>query len=486
MSSRQLAKNTLLYTFSPLFQKGIAFLVYPILTRTLEPSEYGVVDILITLINFTALLLSLGLSGGILRDSYNAQSEEERVTIYSTGFWYDIFATTTGCILGMLLAQWLKPILFGTNQTYYLPLLLGFIIIPFTRINRNAINLLQFRQMAKENLQLVIPQIFLNAVLMLAFVVWLQLGVLGYILAGLILNAVFSVVGIWKVRRFLAFFFSLRIFKSLLKTGIPNLIGLLSFYLITYSDRYLLLYLTDAGKVGIYGAAFRIERLSVLVIAGFTMAWMPYAFSIKDNENSPQRFANLSTPIIFGILLALSPFGIFAREIMAILAPESYSEATFIIPIMIFATAIYVLADHFFVLGISFYKPFHRWWITSVALVVNVALNVILIPYFDIYAAAFATLAAYIVWAILHLTVSTRLYYIPFRLGKLLLMYLLFGGVLYFSTFFYKAWAYILLKIAIVIVFPVCVVLMRIIRLREVKTIFMLIYERARRKTVSN
>ncbi len=98
---------------------------------------------------------------------------------------------------------------------------------------------------------------------------------------------------------------------------------------------------------------------------------------------------------------------------------EAYHRAATIIPVMVLA----YLFQGFFLLasvGIAIAKEARYYpMITAAAAVVNIGLNLWLIPHFGIMAAAWATVAGYVVMAVLGVTISQRLYPIPVQWGRI-------------------------------------------------------------------
>jgi O-antigen/teichoic acid export membrane protein len=83
---------------------------------------------------------------------------------------------------------------------------------------------------------------------------------------------------------------------------------------------------------------------------------------------------------------------------------------------------------------------------TTISALLNVGLNIVLIPVYGAMGAAVATLVAYVIFAAVAHLVSQRLYPVPFEIG-LLFLSLLVGCVLFVDSYFlaqlqgvYGAW----------------------------------------------
>ena len=90
-------------------------------------------------------------------------------------------------------------------------------------------------------------------------------------------------------------------------------------------------------------------------------------------------------------------------EIIAILGGENYAGGIKIVPIVSFSTLFNVL--YIYVANVEFLygKTYRIALITITAALLNIVLNALLIPIFGFTAAAYTTLVAYCIYAILHI-----------------------------------------------------------------------------------
>ena len=117
----------------------------------------------------------------------------------------------------------------------------------------------------------------------------------------------------------------------------------------------------------------------------------------------------ITSMIMLGFLGVATLFMLFAPDLIMIFADEAYAEAVYVIPP--------VVAGYFFVMlyglvsKIEFYfeKTKAVAGITVFASLLNILLNYLAIPVFGYVAAAYTTLACYIVMGILHMLYSRRI-----------------------------------------------------------------------------
>ena len=84
--TRGVVRHTLIYGLGTLLQKGVSFLMLPLYTRLLTPTDYGI----LALIDMTLDVISIGagaqLAYAIFRFYHKADTEAERHTVVSTVF----------------------------------------------------------------------------------------------------------------------------------------------------------------------------------------------------------------------------------------------------------------------------------------------------------------------------------------------------------------------------------------------------------------
>ena len=134
----------------------------------------------------------------------------------------------------------------------------------------------------------------------------------------------------------------------------------------------------------------------------------------------------------FSLFLLFSAFGLSLVGIWLLnrLFPVAYHSAAFVIPIVAVSISFYGVY-YVFKSGLDVKRK--TWLIsiyTTVAALINVALNLLLIPHYGAMGAAVSTLFAYIVLATIAYIVNCRLYPIPFEIGMFITA-LLIGIALY-------------------------------------------------------
>ena len=77
-------KNSTLYTFTTLLQKGAAFFLLPLYTAYLTPEDYGITSVVTSVSTFMAVLIMMALNGAATRFHYRNTDENYRKVLWGT------------------------------------------------------------------------------------------------------------------------------------------------------------------------------------------------------------------------------------------------------------------------------------------------------------------------------------------------------------------------------------------------------------------
>ena len=158
----------------------------------------------------------------------------------------------------------------------------------------------------------------------------------------------------------------------------------------------------------------------VLLMTAFRMAWPAFAYSIQDDGEAKRTYAFVLTYlVVIASWLALG-LGLLAPWLVRLLTqPQFYAGERVVAPLAFggVAYAAYIVMA----IGVGRAKRTQfNWVITGFAAVVNVALNLILIPPYGIMGAAVATVAAYVVMFFGMTWYAQRVFPVPYQWRRVL------------------------------------------------------------------
>jgi len=432
----RLLKESSLYALNALALPFVGIIMVPIFTRIFSPDEYGVVDLIATVMAFLTLFLIAGLDNGIGRYYYDSTSVEDRKKTVSSGIFYLAISSLVVIIILMLFSGGLSLIFFGSKE-YSLILVLALACVPFIVLCSSFANLLRFRLQPVRAVTIALGTLLLQTGLIVCFVVFLRMGIIGIYVATLITQLAFAIVGFLLTRDSYAVVFVPERLKQMLFFGLPYLLLSVCYYVMTNSDRYFLNYYWGLSEVGVYGIGYKLASVIGIAVAGFQFAWGPFVLSTYKDEDAKQTFARVFDYVSVAVCVSLLGLSLFSRELLYVFTTEQYFEAYRVVPFISASIVTYTLGAYFSVgIGIT-KKTIHMAWVSIVAALVNLLLNWLLIPHFGMVGAAASTVISFLILAISLMVISQRLYSVPYRFGA--------NGTMYFVTVLIIAVVYIVL-----------------------------------------
>jgi O-antigen/teichoic acid export membrane protein len=181
---------------------------------------------------------------------------------------------------------------------------------------------------------------------------------------------------------------------------------------------YFIQHYVDKTEVGLYQLGNTLAAAVGLASAAFLQAWSPFAFSIAKDENHRRTYANIFLLYVYWSSLALLGMFLFASEVLMILAPPAFSDASFVAALLGLNIVIMSLPQ-ITGIGCSLAKtnmPYSKAVI--VGSIISVVLFMILIPLAGKEGAVLATIIGNTFVFLYVYYWAQKLYFIPYNLLK--------------------------------------------------------------------
>ena len=427
----RLTKHTMIYGTGIVISKAVSFIMLPIYTRYLTPADYGVIELLTMTIDIIAITAGMGLDATVFKYYSEYENAEEKEEIISTAAIMMIIVGSVTSTLGIIFADKLSQLVFSqVDNAYYFRLLF---LINFLQSSIVIISVMFIRAMQKSKLFVLISliKLVIQVSLNIYFLVILGMGISGILYSTLLSDLIIGLyLSIYTFRR-IGFRFSISKSKKMIKFGYPFIFVSLSSFVLTYSDRYFLNAFNNLNTVGIYALAYKFGfLLGYLAVVPFMQIWESQRFEIAKQDNALPIFKRVF--LYFNIvLISLSLLiSLFVKDVLTIMSDPSYLNAYKIVPIIIVA---YVIQAWTFYCNLGIYIKSRSKYMAIASLISAIsvtALNVILIPKYGAYGAAWATVGAFFIRFLLVHISSQKFYHIDYGWSKQLQM-------LIFSVFIY-------------------------------------------------
>jgi O-antigen/teichoic acid export membrane protein len=191
--------------------------------------------------------------------------------------------------------------------------------------------------------------------------------------------------------------------RHALRVGVPIMLGGLSYMLLNAGDRVVVQLMLGAEEVGRYQIAYTVGNVIVLLLSFTGQAWAPRVTSVVDERlrwlllgRLRDELYRIIGPVVLGATLG-------APVLLRVVAPPSFRpEGLLVVVFLVGLTAFPVAAGICSSRALlTLHRPGPPAVATAVAAVVNIALNVLLLPVLGIAGAALATVLAFVFQALL-------------------------------------------------------------------------------------
>lgn len=418
---KRLARHSAVYGLGALTSRIVALLLLPLYTRYLTPADYGAIETLLALSAVLVTLLRLGMGSAFFRFYFDYPAGEERLVVVRTSFWFTITSATAGLFAGVVLAETISEALFGTGDRT--ALVQAAFVLLWAQMNWEQItSLFRVEQRPVAFVFASLGNLVLTVAATVVLVVVLRLGAVGVVAGNFT-----GTLAVWAVllayrREQLGLQFDRSLFREMNRFGVPLVPSALAVWVTNFSDRLFLVKLAGAGETGLYSIGVRMASVIVLLMTAFRTAWPAFAYSIEDDREARRTYAFVLTYLLFVSSWIALALGLLAPWLVRLLTTPAFYDAARVVAPLAFATTIY--AGYVVVLigvGRSRRTGFN-WVVTGTAAVVNVALNLALIPRFGMMGAAVATIAAYGTMFVGMTLRAQRVYPVPYQWRRVALV----------------------------------------------------------------
>ena len=428
---KQLSKDSAVYGLGGVAARAVGFFLLPVYTRLFSPAEYGTIEMLVVLNNFLISILVMGLDSAQSfyffeqkRDGQQAQAK-----VVSSILQWHITCGAGIVFMATLLSPLLNHIFFQGQITWEY-FALAFSGGLFAQVMSQSAEVFRLLYRPWNYISINLGQSISSAAIAIALIVVLDMGIIGFligILSGSILAAIF---GWWGIRSYLDFSEWHRFWwPRLLRFGAPLVPAGIGMYVLTTADRWFINYYHGQEALGLYAIGAKFAMIVAIAVTTFRQAWWPIAMDAMQSEDGPLFFRSIAR-LYMGlgsasmvVLTVLSPF------LVRWFTTPDYFDAYPIVGILAWHSIFY----GFFLIGAAgIWKAEKTVWVTvfmGVAAFLNIGLDALLVPTYACMGAAVATSVSFLVWNILSISVSERLWNVGYRFPVLALQVIMGGAV---------------------------------------------------------
>lgn len=384
--SKYLIKNIGLLTISNFASKILVFLLVPLYTSVLSPSEYGVYDLVITTISFVFPVLTGNILDAVMRFSLDKESNKETVArIGLKVLIANILLFSIGLLI-ILLGHFSSSLegLYGVVWGYYAAY----------SINQYLNQLAQGREKVSElsiaGVIGTLSMIASNVVFLLVF----KSGLKGFFIANILAQVISSLFLVVRLKISFNHFWGkdYYLLKEMLSYSIPLVASVIGWLINNTSDKYVVAGICGLAASGILSISYKIPQIIGTLQNIFLQAWQISAVKEFEQKDVGHFYGNTFCYVNLLMSIACSGLILFAKPLAYVLYAKEFFVAWKYVPFLliscVFNNASGILGSilaankNTKILSLS----------TIIGAVVNLGLNYVLISLMGIQGATIATM----------------------------------------------------------------------------------------------
>ncbi len=390
------AKATFWFFFCSILTKCVSMITTPIFTRLLSTEQFGIYNTFVSWTQIVTIIVTFRLDYSIFNkgmSKYPDNKNEYTATMQSI----TSILTIVVFFLYLLLQKWINPI---TGLSTFMTIAL------FTEVFfANAISFWRIRQRYDFKYKIVIAfslsMTLLHTTLGIIGVILTDYSGLGRIIASVLVNVCLGlIIYIYNYTQSKKKFIK-EYAKFAILFNIPLIPHYFASYILEQFDRIMIMKMVNYSAVGIYSIAYSCGYVIKIITSSLNTTLLPWQYRrLKEND-----FTSISVclkNITSTVLVCFLGFMAFAPEIIRIFATSEYYEAIYVLPPISASAFLVFLYELYANIEFFYNKNKFTMYIAISGAVINVVLNLIMIPRYGYIAAAYTTLIAYLFFAISH------------------------------------------------------------------------------------
>lgn len=394
--------------FGVVLELGISFLAKLLIARVLGPVNYGVVSLGVTTMVVVSTLVLLGLHTGIGRYLPRFDDPAQRRGVLLSAFQIAVpLAVAAGGVVYIF-----APVIAtdGFGDPSVTPVLRVFgLVIPLAAVMKLAIG-------TSRGLQQVVPKVSIRNVVLpvvrfaaVVVVLLLGFGALGVAWAYAVAYAGAVAVGLYFLWRETSLFSwgneATPRHRELLVFSAPLVISTAMTFIFSDVDTFMLGYFSQTGDVGIYNTVYPLAHLLVVPMTSFGFIVMPVVSGLHerdDRDTMGQLYQTISKWIFLVSFPVFAVVVLFPTHAIGLTFGPAYVDGAPALVVLAVAFFTHAIAGPNFDLLTSIGRTRLIMYDDTLVALLNIGLNLLLIPQYSFFGAAVATAVSYVLMNVLY------------------------------------------------------------------------------------
>jgi len=398
------------YLIANIGNKALAFLIIPILAKTIGVEAFATYDLFLVISSFFHIIVILGIDSGIAILLVESKDDDMKLSF----FYVSILLISISIILCLTLI--LSFVFIYTDELFLLSkelwIYIGLYVL-FIMINYHTFNFLRWRERAKEASFITLFS-YMSGMIVGLYFLYLSNTIESY-LQGLVIGLFFgTVVSLYISREYILKF---RIIDDaqeslveLFKLSLPFVPNYLGHNLMQMADRIVILMLFGKYELGLYALITKLAMIAQIIMGTLTGGFLPVMFQnykTKEGEKLIRNFFHLYL-ILIPIAFLIAYF--IAEWAVELFGGNNYLRAAYLLPLAL-VSILFVQSSQANGFGYSIKRKTHYiMYITFFSVALNYVFSLLFGYFIGLEGVILGTLLAGIFKTYIYTLFSEKLY----------------------------------------------------------------------------
>lgn len=457
----QITKHILNIGLSTIINLVLGLITTPIITRIVDPLEYGQLTMFNSYIAVSLSFVYFGLEEALIRFFYSYKNKSEQKSLLKLCVNIPLIFTIIASIVFIILCK-NKFVDIGYPTIIIVLLCVDLL---FSVWNKASTEMLQITYQSKKYSFTAVAQKIAYCLLAIGLIVVVKKNYfLMLVLATTISTLVSACLGTYFTKDYWSFKnnkYPSNV-NEILKYSTPLYCYLLLMNLFDVTDKYLVKHFCGDYEIGIYGSAVALVGIFSLIQTIFVIMWKPMQTDHYCNNPEDTSFIQKGNRYVTIIMFFVGINVIMFKDVLCLMLGSDYRGAESYIPFLVFNPVMYTIADTV-TSGIEKSK---KTYLHIVIIVICFAIEIFgslyLIPRIGAKGAAISLAVSLIALYLLRLLFSNIYYPIDYGLNKTIVLIIVTLLFAYINTFYE-------IGIITIVTYIGCLIVLILLYLKDIK-----------------
>ncbi len=414
-SYKRLFSNTVIFAVGSFSSKILILLLVKVYTTYLSREEMGINDVITQIANWLQPVVTMTISEAVIRFGLDKAFDKRKV--FTIG---NMICLAGFAVLGLIL-----PIVTvsGIADKY----LSGYSLLLYVYVVTSSLKLVYstfVRALDKVKLFAVngILTTLLTLIGTVLFIIVFKMGNTGYLLSIIIsdgLSVVFLTFAA-KLWRYIRFSPPDRdLLRTMMYYSIPLIPAQLLWLITNSSDSFMTTHYMGSASTGVLSASYKIPNLVATVYFTFGQAWNMSAIIEDDSDDRSEFYTNVFEFNQCLLYIIAAGCLMIVRPLTSIWLGAEFQDSALYSPLLIFSSVFSCFVTFLGSIYLTSKRTMRSLATSLVSGIINIGLNIILIPRIGLYGPAISTVMAYLVVFIIRAYDSKKIVPFDLKVGKI-------------------------------------------------------------------